>query len=90
MDPIPYRNRKTKKTESEHVYGGSALRFIYGNDLISKLIGIPLLHTLVKTPLFAALYGLWQKSPFSKKKVLPFIKKFNVNTSEFLLSPEQY
>jgi phosphatidylserine decarboxylase len=30
------------------------------------------------------LYGYWQKLPFTKKKIIPFIKAFDIDSSEFL------
>src|SRR5947209_5440041 len=90
MKPIIYIDRITQKKESEKVYGGSALKFLYGDDWVSKLFGFPLLHLLAKNPIFSALYGMWQKHPFSKKKIVPFIQAFEVNPSEFLLEVSKY
>lgn len=77
------RDRLTGKIEREQVYGQAALRFLYGDDLVTKLFGRPLLAPLCKTPFFSAFYGWLQKRPASKKKVLPFIRKYGVDTSEF-------
>lgn len=80
---IEYIDRSTGKREIENVYGSAALNFIYGDDLISKLVGAPLLHGLVRYPLFSAFYGYWQKQPWTKRKIQPFIDKFHVDLSEF-------
>ena len=90
MEPIVYIDRQTGKHAVEKVYGAKALKFIYGNDFISRLLGPFFLHSIVKTPLFAFFYGLWQKSSFTKKKVLPFIEKFQIDASEFLLPIHQF
>jgi len=35
-------------------------------------------------PFFSQLYGFWHKRSFSKKKIKPFIRDFDINTSDFL------
>jgi phosphatidylserine decarboxylase len=84
MDPIIYIDRITGKTETERVYGAKALELLYGNSMISKCFGKPILHALVKNPIFSAVYGYLQKLPSSKRKIVPFIKEFQVDSSEFL------
>lgn len=90
MKPIIYIDRTTGEKEQEKVYGAAALKLAYGDDLLSKLFGTPLLHIASRWALFSQLYGAWQKSPLSKRKVLPFIEKYGVDTSEFLIPPEQF
>lgn len=90
MDPVTYIDRLTGKCEQEKIYKESALRFIYGEDWVSSFFGTALLHTLVKNPLFSRLYGYWQNSSFSRKKIKPFIKTFNVDPSEFLESVDAF
>jgi phosphatidylserine decarboxylase len=90
MEPIVFIDRVTGKKEEEKVYGAAALKFIYGNSLVSYLVGSPLLHLIVKNSLFSAWYGFCQKCACSRKKIIPFIKKFHIDTSEFLDSVESY
>lgn len=90
MDEIYYIDRNTSKKCHEKVYGLKALKFVYGKDWISSLFGYGLLHLLIKNPLFSKIYGFWQKQFFTKKKIQPFIDAFEIDTSEFLLSPENY
>lgn len=90
MNPIYFIDRITGKKEKEQVYGEHALNFLYGDDLITRLFGAPLLYLLARFPVFSMLYGLWQKSSFSKGKILPFIKNFQIDTSEFLNSPDSF
>jgi phosphatidylserine decarboxylase len=80
MDPIVYINRTTHKKEIEEVYGGEALKFIYGKNPFGRLLKI----LSARLPLFSILYGWWQKQPATKKKIAPFIEKFHVDTTEFL------
>lgn len=83
MDPIVVIDRATKKRIQEKVYGQKALEFVYGNSLLSRLFGTPLLHLLIKWPFFAAWFGFCQNLPSSRKKILPFIKQFEVDAAEF-------
>lgn len=91
-DPIDITviNRLTGMPEKEKVYGGRALLLLYGNSLFSRLIRIPLLFLAAKTPFFSALYGFFQKLPFSKRKIVPFIKTYQVDASEFLKPINQF
>lgn len=90
MRPITIINRTTGKPEIEKVYGQKALELIYGNSLLSSLIGPPIIQAFAKRPLFSSIYGWFQKKPSSKKKILPFIKEYNVDTTEFADPVESY
>ncbi len=90
MEPITYIDRTSGAKCIERVYGQKALKLLYGNDWVTKLIGVPLLKRLVRYPFFSSFYGQWQNLAFTKKKVLPFIKKFNVDVSEFLEPAQSY
>ncbi len=84
MNEIIYINRLTGHKEREKVYGQKALNLLYGNDWVSRLVGPTLLPLLSKWPFFSAFYGYCQKRPSSQRKILPFIKNFNIDSSEFL------
>lgn len=90
MQNIKYIDRKSGKEALEEVYGGKALQFLYGESLCSRLLGYPLSHLLAKCPWISSVYGWWQKQPHSKKKIAPFLSRFNINTSDFLDSADQY
>lgn len=90
MDPIAYINRSTKKEEIEKVYGSKALGFLYGNSFLSKFFGVPLSFLLSRFSFFSAFFGYWQKQPWTKKKIKPFIKAFEVDSSEFLEGVDQF
>lgn len=81
---IIYINRLTGKQEVEKVYGRRALELLYGNHWISRFIKPAILPLLARWPFFSAFYGYLQKQPSSKRKILPFIKEFDVNSDEFL------
>lgn len=88
--PIVYVDRSTGQEKCEKVYGKKALQFLYGDEFLSRLIGAPLLHLSARIPFFSALYGWWQKRGWSRKKIAPFIKNFEVDATEFLDPPETY
>lgn len=90
MEPILYIDRATGEQHVERVYGSAALKFLYGDDFLSKTLGVPLLHILSKVPLFSALYGFWQKLTVTKKKIVPFIEAYGIDTSEFLDSVDSF
>ncbi|MDR3624494.1 MAG: phosphatidylserine decarboxylase [Chlamydiales bacterium] len=83
MNKIYYINRRTEQIEKEEVYGGALLTFIYGSSLLNKTLGKCLQVLFSCSAVFSRFYGYLQKLPLSKKKIIPFIKKFHVNESEF-------
>lgn len=83
MDSIQYIERTTGEVCEEQVYGAAFLRLLYGNGLVSRFLGTPLAHALARIPFFSALYGRVQNTRGSASKIAPFIKAFNVDTSEF-------
>lgn len=84
MTDILYIDRKTGQQQIEKIYKASALRFLYGESKISRLLRPCLLPTLAKWPWFSRLYGYLQKRPSSVHKIIPFIQEFDVDSSEFL------
>ena len=77
---IEYFNRHTQRLEEEKVYGDRAVRWLY-----ESFLGRILAQFLVCRPL-SWLYGLIQSSPLSKRKISPFIKKFQISMDDFLPS----
>lgn len=86
---IPYLNRKTGKEEKEEVYGGFFIELLYGTGLLSSLLSW-VLWGLSRIPFFSWGYGKCQKSSWSRRKVRPFIQRFGIDTSEFLLPVEAF
>ena len=84
MESLRYIDRVTRSERVEEVYGGKPLRFLYGKSFSSRLIGTPLSHLLSKLRFISAAVGWWQKQKWTKRKIAPFIKRFNIDTSEFL------
>lgn len=86
MTPIYYIDRETGKKEKEEVFGEKAISFLYGGSVLGKALA----SLASKISLFSTLYGMVQSSPLSKKKVVPFIEKYCVNSEEFEKKPEEF
>ncbi|MBN2478719.1 MAG: phosphatidylserine decarboxylase [Parachlamydiales bacterium] len=72
-------NRKTQKIVDEKVYFQTVLEFLYKDNPISKFI----LKICSKYDFVSKIYGFLNKLKFSKYKIKPFIKHFNINEEEF-------
>lgn len=82
--PLRYIDRVTGKEEIEKVYGARALELLYGDDWVSRIFGAPLLYLTARFSLVSRLYGFWQHTRWSARKIRPFIKAYDVEVSEFL------
>lgn len=89
-EPIIYIDRLDHKQCQELVYGDGALKFLYGTSFLSRWIGRPLNRLVANTPFLSKFYGFLQRTSCSKRKVLPFIQKYGVDTSEFESDPSLY
>lgn len=87
MSEIYYLNRDLNKIEKEKVYGKIFITLFYGR--CSKIFS-PILQVICRIPSFSRLYGYLQKSKWSSKKITSFIKTYHIDSSEFLLRPEEY
>lgn len=83
-NPIFYINRSTGKREIEKIYFEPMLRFVYGR--FGKIFAL----LISKISFFSKLYGRLQSRPASKKKVSPFVLKYQVDLSEFEKKLEEY
>lgn len=90
MKPIYYIDRATHEHCEEKVYGAQFIKLLYGDNFISRFIGTPLAYSLARFPWFSAFYGHLQNKTSSKEKVIPFIKKFHVDPTEFANDPSEY
>ena len=79
-------DRATGEITVEKVYGKKALAFLYSDTFFSKIF----LVLLSKLPFFSRFYGFLQKRKFSKKKILPFIRQYDVKAEEFEKKIEEY
>jgi phosphatidylserine decarboxylase len=85
MEPIYVIDRESGKKIEEKVFGGSALKALYGT-----ILGKPAAHLISRIPLISYLYGVWQDLFFTKRSIIPFIETYHVNTSEFRLSVNEF
>jgi phosphatidylserine decarboxylase len=80
MKDIYYCDRKSNTIVKEKVYGLACLTFLYGKGRIAKII----LSIIAKLPYFSRVFAAFQKTKFSKHKIQSFIKKYDIDKSEFL------
>ncbi|UPA28816.1 MAG: archaetidylserine decarboxylase [Verrucomicrobiota bacterium] len=73
---VQFFNRYTQKLEQEQVYGEAFLRFLY-----SSAVGKLALNQVVKRKAVSDLYGWLMRWPSSKKKIKPFVEKYQIDTS---------
>lgn len=90
MPDIIFIDRQTGRKNIEKVYKQDALRFLYGDSRLSRLINPILLPLLTRWPIFSKIYGYLQKRSASVQKIRPFIETFEVDSSEFLESVDHY
>ena len=83
-------NRTTETLEEEIIYGKLWLDLLYGSKWWQKLLSFFLLPICVHSTLLSRLYGYFQKKKSSQKKIIPFIKAYNIDSSEFAISSEHY
>lgn len=82
---IEYINRETGKVEVEKVPGEKGLKWVYQTP-----IGMGALELFVKKKVFSYLYGKFQDSKFSKRKILNFIREYNISENEFHKSVDSF
>jgi phosphatidylserine decarboxylase len=78
---IRYFNRGQQQIEVEKVYGVKAVIWLYTTGL-GKL-----LQRLLSTAPISMIYGIFQDMYASHKKIIPFVKEFNLDLGDFL--PEE-
>lgn len=89
MEPIIYLDRETKQKVEERVYGFFFVYLVYGQYPLSGLFG-SLLKAIVKMPFISKLYGHIQDLSITKRKVKPFIEKYQIETEEMEKKPHQF
>ena len=84
-DPIKIFNRHTGRIETEEIYGESWLRWAYGTSS-----GRMAIWAVGKRFWFSRWYGRRMKVASSRKRVLPFIGKYRIDKTEFVIRPEDF
>ena len=90
MGNIIYRDRATGELKKEKIYGKFFLEALYGSSLLSKLFSLFILPIIAHAPSFSFFYGKKQKNKKSRTKIIPFIRDFHVDVTEFLDPVESY
>lgn len=78
--PILLMDRVSQKIYAEKIYGESILRWLYQGSFLSRLA----LDCVARCPWVSSLYGALQNTSWSRRKILPFIEEFEIDTREFL------
>lgn len=84
-EQVSYFNRYSGHIEEENIYGASYLRWVTSNPW-----GRLSHWSVVKRSWFSRWYGWRMKRRSSINKILPFIKKYNIDINEFELNPEAF
>ncbi len=79
---ILFWNRRDSQVEEEQIYGDAFLRWIYETTLGQKLADKVLSHSFL-----SQLYGYYQSSRWSRRKIPSFIKNFHIPMEEFESGP---
>ncbi|MBL4684727.1 MAG: phosphatidylserine decarboxylase [Nannocystaceae bacterium] len=79
--PIRYTDLDTGAVQEEEVYGGFWVKLLYGTWLGRFF------SALIAAPPFSRLYGWLQDRAWSRRKVAPFIERFDIQMDDFL--PEE-
>ena len=79
MKMIPYYDRASKQQRQEKVYGTRALQLAYGDSFLAPLLR----NCASRLPWISTVVGWWQKQPWTRKKIVPFIRDYGVDASEF-------
>lgn len=61
-----------------------ALQFLYGEGVLSRLLGRPCCHLLTRSASFSRCMGWWFRRPQSARLIAPFIQAHGMDAEEFL------
>ncbi len=81
LEPIRYTDLDTGAVREEAVYGGFWVKLLYGTRLGR------LFSALIAAPPCSRFYGWLQDRAWSRRKVAPFIERFEIEMEDFL--PEE-
>jgi len=73
---IVYYDRKTKTYQTEKVAGERIIRWTYNSP-----VGMTLLETVVKKRICSSFYGWYHDRRISRRKIYPFVSKFDLDLS---------
>jgi len=79
-----YIDRASGQKKVEKIYGKVFIKLLYGTGWVNRFFSFLLLPLFSNLTILSKWYGWLQKSRYSRRKIKPFIKKFHINSSEFL------
>jgi phosphatidylserine decarboxylase len=82
-DSITYVDRVSGELCQEQLYCGAMIRLMYGEGFLSRVIGGPLRCAASRCDIVSKLVGWYQKQPWTRKQILPFIEEHGIDVSEF-------
>ncbi|MFC1771550.1 phosphatidylserine decarboxylase [Candidatus Margulisiibacteriota bacterium] len=85
MSKIFLFNRKTDSLEEEIVFEERIMKFLFNTT-----IGFFLTEYILKWRFISLIYGFFQNTNSSGKKIKKFISNYNINTEEILHSPTSF
>ncbi len=80
-EPIRIWDRAAGREIEERVYGGGALRRLYGTPWGRAIVGI------LARPWLSRLAGAYHDSPVSRRRIGPFVRAFGIRMDEFESGP---
>ncbi len=83
--PTRFRDRETGELREERVFGGDSLRWLYGDRLGRALTD----HVLTRRGP-NRLYGLWQRGPWTRRRIRAFVRELGIDESEAELPLDDY
>lgn len=83
MKSIHYIERSSGAEKEEKVYGGAAIRFLYGPAMISRWLGYSIAAMIASSPIISKIYGYIQKLWFTAGKIHSFVNQHDVHLDEF-------
>jgi len=78
-------DRRSGETFLEKTFGESFIEWSYLNSFGRMITGNPFIQKLV-----SAATGAWMQAPFSKARIKPFIKDFDISMDDFVEPPEGF
>ena len=83
---MDYYHRYRKRIEKEKVWKEGTLRWLYGDSCIAKSV----LSVFVKRLIFSYLCGIGMRTRRSARKIVGFIREYDVDSTEFEKRPEEF
>lgn len=86
---VYYIDRESHSTIQEPVWGRSTIELLYkpvpGFSWLQKIVS-----RVLSIPFFSKLWGYYHDLPYSKKRIQPFCKRFNIDLSTSKISPDSF